>query len=109
VHVALPHHGRAAAGMRLAPSAESRAIEPQCAHSAIIIRPQTHQSCVDAADSDSGSLGGEETQVELEFDDPCEDDFHIVKALCQPYLGGADLDSSALSDAIVDQVHALIS
>ena len=48
----------------------------------------------------------EEFQVEFQFFDPEEDDFHSVRdLLCSGTLGFADLDISGLANSIVDQVN----
>ena len=48
----------------------------------------------------------EEFQVEFQFFDPEEDDFHSVRdLLCGGTLGFADLDFSGLANSIVDQVN----
>jgi hypothetical protein len=48
----------------------------------------------------------EEQQVDFDFCDPSESDFHIVKALVQRMLDGADFDSSAFTDLFIDQVRS---
>jgi hypothetical protein len=42
--------------------------------------------------------------VDFDFDDPGEQDFHIIKALCQRFLDGANFDSSNFADAIIEKV-----
>ena len=48
---------------------------------------------------------GEKLQVEFDFGDPEEEDFHIVKALLQRYLHDPNFDSSTMADIIVDKVR----
>ena len=45
-----------------------------------------------------------EEQVEFDFGDPSEPDFHIIKSLLQRFLDADELDSSALADMIIDEV-----
>ena len=53
----------------------------------------------------SGKLN-ETFEVEFEFYDPEEDDFHSVRdLLCSGTLGALDLDFSSLANSIVDQVN----
>lgn len=58
-------------------------------------------------DSAAGSSRLNETfEVEFEFFDPEEDDFHSVRdLLCSGTLGSLDLDFSSLANSIVDQVN----
>ena len=57
-----------------------------------------------AADSDAETDGGETVQVDFEFFDPQELDFHGLKALLQTYLDGEAFSCSELVDAIIQQV-----
>eukprot|EP00892_Ulva_mutabilis_P007674 jgi/Ulvmu1/5279/UM022_0073.1 len=49
--------------------------------------------------------GGEEQQVEFDFCDPADGDFHIIKALVSKLDDGNDFDSSAMSDLIISDAQ----
>jgi protein BCP1 len=57
------------------------------------------------SDGDGGSSGElDEVNVNFEFFDPLEGDFHGLKALLGAYLDGEVYDISGLADAIIAQV-----
>jgi BCCIP len=45
--------------------------------------------------------------VAFDFAHAAETDFHVIKALLQRYLDGAELDSSQLADALICEVRIL--
>lgn len=51
---------------------------------------------------------GEEQQVDFDFCDPSEEDFHIIKALVHKMADGKDFDSSVLSDQIISDVRTTL-
>ena len=53
---------------------------------------------------DDGSEDGEEVDVDFEFFDPQEIDFHGLKALLQTYLDGSTFNCSELVDTVIKQV-----
>ena len=55
--------------------------------------------------SDSGSDGKGEVDVDFEFFDPQEVDFHGLKALLQTYLDGSTYNCSELVDTVIKQVR----
>lgn len=55
--------------------------------------------------SDSGSDGNDEVDVNFEFFDPQEIDFHGLKALLQTYLDGSSYSCSELVDTVIKQVQ----
>ncbi len=57
-----------------------------------------------AADSDTEPDADETVQVDFEFFDPQEGDFHGLKALLQTYLDGDAFSCSELVEAIILQV-----
>lgn len=64
----------------------------------------------DEEDDDSGGADGEafdEVNVNFQFFDPQEKDFHGLKALLHTYLDGQQYDSSGLVDTIIKQVRRL--
>lgn len=60
---------------------------------------------VDDSSSNSGSDGKGEVDVDFEFFDPQEIDFHGLKALLQTYLDGSTYSCSELVDTVITQVH----
>lgn len=44
-------------------------------------------------------------EVDIEFFDAKEGDFHGIKTLLQDLLGGTEFNTSELADAIIAQVH----
>ena len=64
----------------------------------------TDGSELEGSDSDSGSDGKSEVDVDFEFFDPQEVDFHGLKALLQTYLDGGTFSCSELVDTIIRQV-----
>ena len=54
--------------------------------------------------SDSGSDQQQDVNVDFEFFDPQEVDFHGLKALLQTYLDGDTFSCSELVDTIIKQV-----
>lgn len=54
--------------------------------------------------SDSGSGDNQEVDVNFEFFDPKEIDFHGLKALLQTYLDGSPYNCSELVDTVIKQV-----
>lgn len=54
--------------------------------------------------SDSGSNDKQEVDVDFEFFDPREIDFHGLKALLQTYLDGTAFNCSELVDTVIKQV-----
>ena len=69
--------------------------------------PKTNEEEMTATVGPAASSTSKETfQVEFEFFDPEEDDFHSVRdLLCSGTLGALDLDFSGLANSIVDQVN----
>ena len=67
-------------------------------------RTSTDGSELEGSDSDSGSDGKSEVDVDFEFFDPQEVDFHGLKALLQTYLDGSTFSCSELVDTIIKQV-----
>lgn len=61
---------------------------------------------LDDGSSDSGSDGKGEVDVDFEFFDPQEVDFHGLKALLQTYLDGSTYSCSELVDTVITQVRA---
>lgn len=59
---------------------------------------------LEGSDSDSGSDGKSEVDVDFEFFDPQEVDFHGLKALLQTYLDGSTFNCSELVDTVIKQV-----
>ena len=57
-----------------------------------------------ASSSDSGSDQQQDVNVDFEFFDPQEVDFHGLKALLQTYLDGETFSCSELVDTIIKQV-----
>lgn len=55
--------------------------------------------------SDSGSDDKGEVDVDFEFFDPQEIDFHGLKALLQTYLDGSSYSCSELVDTVIKQVY----
>lgn len=47
------------------------------------------------------------SQVDIEFFDPKEADFHGIKALLQDLLSGKDFDSSGLADTVIAQASTV--
>ncbi len=76
---------------------------------------QTSHSNIDSIDasgtsgsedsSGSESEGNEEVDVNFEFFDPQEVDFHGLKALLQTYLDGSPYNCSELVDTVIKQVY----
>lgn len=62
--------------------------------------------CSPSSELRSCNVGlGEEQQVDFDFCDPAEEDFHIIKALVHKMVDGKDFDSSVLSDLIISDVR----
>ena len=59
----------------------------------------------DDSSSDSGSDGTDQVDVDFEFFDPQEVDFHGLKALLQTYLDGSPYNCSELVDTVIKQVR----
>lgn len=59
---------------------------------------------LEGSESDSGSDGKSEVDVDFEFFDPQEVDFHGLKALLQTYLDGSTFNCSELVDTVIKQV-----
>ena len=59
--------------------------------------------------SDSGSDNNDQVDVNFEFFDPQEIDFHGLKALLQTYLDGNSYSCSELVDTVIKQVQHLKS
>ena len=64
---------------------------------------------LDDSSSDSGSDGKGEVDVDFEFFDPQEIDFHGLKALLQTYLDGSTYSCSELVDTVITQVYSSAS
>ena len=62
-------------------------------------------------DSSSGSESedNEEVDVNFEFFDPQEVDFHGLKALLQTYLDGSPYNCSELVDTVIKQVRGCVA
>ncbi|KAL3161071.1 hypothetical protein ABBQ38_009454 [Trebouxia sp. C0009 RCD-2024] len=58
---------------------------------------------LEGSESDSGSDGKSEVDVDFEFFDPQEVDFHGLKALLQTYLDGSTFNCSELVDTVIKQ------
>lgn len=63
-------------------------------------------SDLEDSSSDSGSDDTGEVDVDFEFFDPQEVDFHGLKALLQTYLDGSSYSCSELVDTVIKQVCA---
>lgn len=63
---------------------------------------------LDDSSSDSGSDGTGEVDVDFEFFDPQEVDFHGLKALLQTYLDGSTYSCSELVDTVITQVRSIM-
>lgn len=59
---------------------------------------------LEGSDIDSASDGNSEVDVDFEFFDPQEIDFHGLKALLQTYLDGSTFNCSELVDTVIKQV-----
>ena len=64
---------------------------------------------LDDSSSDSGSDGKGEVDVDFEFFDPQEVDFHGLKALLQTYLDGGTYSCSELVDTVIKQVRSIVT
>lgn len=49
---------------------------------------------------------GHQVEVDIEFFDPKEADFHGIKILVEDILGGVPFDASQLADAIIGQARS---
>lgn len=56
-------------------------------------------------EEDNESIEEGEQQVDFDFCDPEESDFHIIKAMVHRYLDGAEFDSSELADNLIEKVQ----
>lgn len=61
-------------------------------------------SDLEDSSSDSGSDDKGEVDIDFEFFDPQEIDFHGLKALLQTYLDGSSYSCSELVDTVIKQV-----
>ena len=67
----------------------------------------TSSSGKDDSDSEEGGEEGDTVDVDLEFFDPSERDFHGLKALLRTYLDDSDFSGcSELVETLIKQVHA---
>jgi protein BCP1 len=80
-------------------------LEDQTSHSNSDSFNSSGTSGSDDSSSDSESEGNEEVDVDFEFFDPQEVDFHGLKALLQTFLDGSPYNCSELVNTVIKQVH----
>lgn len=68
--------------------------------------PEVSEESAESDDDEDGEAF-DEVQVEFQFFDPAEKDFHGLKALLANFLDGEQYDSSGLVDTIIKQVGSL--
>ncbi len=79
--------------------------EDQTSHSNSDSSNSSGTSGSEDSSSGSESEGNEEVDVNFEFFDPQEVDFHGLKALLQTYLDGSPYNCSELVDTVIKQVY----